>query len=81
MANSYTHKKVRVGETNNKRSTQCVLRTLHTCAPNASERGTKSQVAHKWAQWQDNPCRLGDTQRFRVGDKISTRPQVGRLAT
>ena len=32
------HKKVRVGETNNKCSTQCVLRTLYTCA--ASKGGT-----------------------------------------
>ena len=26
----------------------------------ASKRGTKSKVAHKWADWLHNPCRLGD---------------------
>ena len=26
--------------------------------PNASKRGAKSQVAHKWGQWLHNPCRL-----------------------
>ena len=36
----------------------------------ASERGTKSEVAHKWAQWLHNPCRLGDSRCFRAGDKI-----------
>ena len=25
----------------------------------ASERGAKSEVAHKWARWLHNPCRLG----------------------
>ena len=27
--------------------------------PSASERGTKSEVAHKWARWLHDPCRLG----------------------
>ena len=27
--------------------------------PIASERGAKSEVAHKWARWLHNPCRLG----------------------
>ena len=27
--------------------------------PHDSERGTKSKLAHKWAQWLHNPCRLG----------------------
>ena len=27
--------------------------------PNASEHGTQSEVAHKWAGWLHNPCRLG----------------------
>ena len=26
---------------------------------NAAERGTKSEVAHKWADWLHDPCRLG----------------------
>ena len=27
--------------------------------PTASERGAESEVAHKWARWLHNPCRLG----------------------
>ena len=49
--------------------------------PNASERGTKSEVAHKWAGWLHNACRLGGPQRFRGGDKIRGGPQVVRVAT
>ena len=33
----------------------------------ASERGAESEVAHKWARWLHNPCRLWDPQRFRAG--------------
>ena len=58
---------------------------LHnTCrlgVPNASQRGTGSEVAHKWAEWLHNPCHLGGPQRFRAGDKIRKSPQVGRVAT
>ena len=43
--------------------------------------GTKSAVAHKWAGPLHNPCRLGGPQRFKAGDKISSGPQVGTLAT
>ena len=46
--------------------------------PAASERGTKSEVAHKWAQWLPHPCRIGDPHRFRVGGKIGSGPQVGK---
>ena len=49
--------------------------------PNASAQGTESRVAHKWAQWLHNPCRLGGPQRCRAGDKISSGPQVGLVAT
>ena len=35
--------------------------------PNASKRGTKSEVAHKWDRWLHNPCCLGGPQRFRAG--------------
>ena len=49
-------------------------------SPNASEWGTKSQVAHKWATWLHNPCRLGGPQCFRVGDNIKSVPQMGRVA-
>ena len=49
--------------------------------PTASERGAKSEVAHKWAKWLPHPCRIGDPHRFRTGGKIRSGPQVGKLAT
>ena len=49
--------------------------------PTASERGTKSEVAHLWARWLHNPCRLGDPHRFRAWSKIRSGPQVGKVAT
>ena len=49
--------------------------------PTASERGAESEVAHLWARWLLNPCRLGDPHRFRAGGRIRSGPQVGRVAT
>ena len=49
--------------------------------PAALERGAKSEVAHKWANWLPHPCRIGDPHRFRAGGKIRSGPQVGKLAT
>ena len=49
--------------------------------PTASERGAESQVAHKWARWLHNPCRLGGPCRFRAGDRIRSGLQVGKVAT
>ena len=49
--------------------------------PTASERGAKSEVAHKWAKWLPHPCRIGDPHRFRAGGKIGSGPQVGKVAT
>ena len=49
--------------------------------PKASKRGTKSALAHKWIDWLHHSCHLGGPQRFKAGDKISTGPQVGTLAT
>ena len=49
--------------------------------PTASERGAKSEVAHKWAKWLRHPCRLGDPHRCRAGKKIRSGPQVGKVAT
>ena len=49
--------------------------------PTASERGAESKVAHKWARWLHNPCRLGDTHRFRAGARIRGGPQVDKVAT
>ena len=48
---------------------------------NTSQWGTESEVDHKWAKWLHNPCRLGSTQHFKAGDKISGGQQVGTLAT
>ena len=49
--------------------------------PTASERGAKSEVAHKWARWLHNPCRPGGPHRFRAGGKIRSGPEVGKVAT
>ena len=49
--------------------------------PTAAERGAKSEVAHKWANWLPHPCRIGEPQRCRAGGKIRSRPQVGKMAT
>ena len=49
--------------------------------PTASERGAKSDVAHKWAKWLRHPCRLGDPNRFRAGGKIRSGPLVSKMAT
>ena len=48
--------------------------------PTASERGTKSEVAHKWARWLHNPHHLGGVHRFKAGDKIRSDPQVANVA-
>ena len=49
--------------------------------PNASKRGLKTEVAHKWAMWLHHPCRLGEPPCFRAGGKIRSGPQVGKVAT
>ena len=49
--------------------------------PTASERGTKSEVAHLWAKWLRHPFRLGDPHCFRAGGKIRSGPLVGKVAT
>ena len=49
--------------------------------PTASERGAKSEMAHKWAKWLPHPCRIGDPHRFRAGGKMRSGPQVGKMAT
>ena len=50
-------------------------------SPTASERGAKSEVAHKWANWLPHPCRIGEPHGFRAGSKIRSGPLVGKLAT
>ena len=49
--------------------------------PAAAERGAKSEVAHKWANWLPHPCRNGDPHRCEAGGKIRSGPQVGKVAT
>ena len=49
--------------------------------PTASQRGAKSEVAHKWAKWLRHPCCLGDPHRCRAGGKIRSGPLVGKVAT
>ena len=50
-------------------------------SPTASERGAESEMAHKWANWLPHPCHIGETHRLRAGGKITSGPQVGKLAT
>ena len=49
--------------------------------PNALEQVTKSAMAHNWAGWLHNLCRLEVPHHFRAGDKIRGGPQVGRVST
>ena len=48
---------------------------------NALERRTEPKVAHKWAGWLRNPCRLEGPERLEAGDRIISGPQVGQVAT
>ena len=43
------------------------------------QRGTKSELAHRWVEMLHNPCILGDPQT--QGDKIRIGPQLGGNAT
>ena len=49
--------------------------------PTASERGAESEVAHLWARWLRNPCRLGVPHSFKAGGRIKSGPLVGKVAT
>ena len=49
--------------------------------PTASQRGAKSEVAHKWARRLRHPCRLGDPRRCTTGGEIRSGPLVGKVAT
>ena len=46
--------------------------------PSASERGAESEMAHLWARWLLNSCRLGDPHRFRAGGRIRSGPPCGQ---
>ena len=49
--------------------------------PYASQGGTKLKVAHLWARWLHNPCRLRHALCFRAEDKMRCGPLVGKVAT
>ena len=49
--------------------------------PSASESGVKSEVAHLWARWLRNPCRLREPLRIRERGKIPSGPLVDKVAT
>ena len=46
--------------------------------PLQSGGGGKSEVAHLWARWLRNPCRLGDPHRFRAGGQNQKWPTCGQ---
>ena len=46
--------------------------------PTALEQGAESEVAHKWARWLHNPCRLGGHHRFRAGGLHRNWPTSGQ---
>ena len=78
------NQKCRIGEQNQKWPTSGQIGYLTPAvsgSPTASERGAKSEVAHKWANWLPHPCRFGEPHRLRAGGKIRSGPQVGKLAT
>ena len=50
-------------------------------SPPLQSGGGKSEVAHLWAKWLRNPCRLGDPHRCGAGGKIRNGPLVGKVAT
>ena len=52
----------------------CYVTPAASGIPTASERGAKSEVAHKWARLLRHPCRLEDPLRFRAGGKIRSGP-------
>ena len=49
--------------------------------PTTSEQGAEWDVAHKWARWLHNPCRLGVPHHFRAGGRMGCGPQKGKVAT
>ena len=49
--------------------------------PIASKGGTRSTVAHSWADWRHNPCYMQGHQRLITGDKNTKGPLVRRLDT
>ena len=48
--------------------------------PSASEWGAESKVAYKWARRRHNPFPLRGPHQFRVGGRITSGLQVGKVA-
>ena len=48
-------------------------------SPTAAEQGVKSEVAHKWANWLRQPCRIGEPHHLKAGGKIRSGPEVGEM--
>ena len=46
--------------------------------PTATKRGAESQVAHKWARWLHNPCRMGGSPRLQSGGQNQRWPTSGQ---
>ena len=46
--------------------------------PTASERGAELEVAHKWARWLHNPCRLGGPHSFTARGRNHRWPTSGQ---
>ena len=46
--------------------------------PTASERGAKSEVAHKWAKWLPHPCRIGGSPPLQSGGQNQKWPTSGQ---
>ena len=47
-------------------------------SPPLQSGGTKSEVAHLWARWLRQPCRLGYPHRFRAGGQNQKWPTCGQ---
>ena len=47
-------------------------------SPPLQSGGARSEVAHLWARWLRNPCRLGDPHLFRAGGQNQKWPTCGQ---
>ena len=54
---------------------------LPTSSLNNLGPGGNSTTAHKWANSLHDACGAGCSQHLKVGDKISSGPQLGKMAT
>ena len=54
------------------------ITTAVSGSPSASKRVAESEVAHLWARWLHNPCRLRRPLRFRAGGQNQKWPTCGQ---